>query len=338
VIRHRNTEEEEAVKITRYVEALLCPTLSDIRIAWDFDVLWINPVQATRLLVEMARICPNLNKLRIHVEESQYRDDLRSLGPYSPVNPLIPIPQFLNLRVLSTNSMVLDLDVLQLLGCLPRLECLKVYSGVDYDNVSIAGPELPPRSFPSLRHLEMNQVIGTVLSTLWRIAPLVQNLVSVAVNFCDASNESINRLICTICQGSLLLTDFKLNFGHVSDYVNLAITTIDHFRQLPLEHVRILSGYADCQHLASVLPNVECLWIDALIVRHQDLVLIPKYMPKLRYLAVRLDLEDWPFSLPRHCSSPVSCHIDSHFLFKREAGLDLDGYIALVARYVFILL
>ncbi|KAF8598799.1 hypothetical protein BDV93DRAFT_560953 [Ceratobasidium sp. AG-I] len=54
--------------------------------------------------------------------------------------------------------------------------------------------------------------------------------------------------------------------------------------------------------------------------------LIAKHMPKLQYLYIGLSLRDWSVnsSLPRDCSSPSPCHIDSLFAFQ-ESDIDMDN-------------
>ena len=101
----------------------------------------------------------------------------------------------------------------------------------------------------------------------------------------------------------------------------LSATTVNHFRQLPLERVEISSAFADCHRLTSTLPNVERLSMDSQLVYYEDLVLISKAMPKLQYLFAYLVLTGWPSDLPRNSSSPLSCHIDSQFVFEEEIDL-----------------
>ncbi|KAF8607778.1 hypothetical protein BDV93DRAFT_603555 [Ceratobasidium sp. AG-I] len=330
---HPWLSEQNTSWIVKYIEAFLCPNLSDIRMGRNDWGLNIYPDQGAHLLAEMARICPNLTKLCMHVEESQHFENLRFRDMYTRANPLSLVSQFLDLRVFSTSSVVLDPGVLQLLGRLPCLESLQVLSVMD-NVTSIANIALSAGSFPSLQHLKLTRVSGLVMSTLWRTPPLVRNLVSVGVKFMLESHETVNRLICDICQGSPLITDLDLNFSNHFGF-ELSATAVDCFRQLPLERVRFEFGRADCQHLVSALPNVQYLSMDSLAVRYEDLVLIPKAMPKLQYLFAHLVFTGWPSDLPHNYSSPSPCHINSEFAFKEKTGLDkpnLDNYIGIVAR------
>ncbi|KAF8605609.1 hypothetical protein BDV93DRAFT_554462 [Ceratobasidium sp. AG-I] len=326
--------EQHGPQIVEYAEALLCSTLSNIRIAWDCYGLRIDPVDATHLLGQMVRICPNLTNLYLNVEESDYFNHLRSLGTYTKPGPLSFVSQFLNLRVLSTSSMALNHNVLQLLGHLPCLEQLRVHSVMD-DDISITNMVIPSNSFPSLRHIELDCVSALVMSKLWQTIPLVQKLVSVVVELMGGSDEAIDKLICDICQGSPFITDLELGFGGLERDFTLSTTALDHFGQLPLKRVNISFGYADCRHLVSVLPNVEYLSMSALIVYHSDLVLMSKIMPRLQYLFAHLALEEWPSSLPRNPASLSPIHIDAHFGFQAETGLrgrNLAKYVDDVAR------
>ena len=89
---------------------------------------------------------------------------------------------------------MLNSDVLQPLGCLPYLESLQVHSFMDSD-ISIVDLAISTGAFPSLRHLKLDSVSGSIISKLWQAAPLVQDLVFVDVEFMEDSVKAINHLI-----------------------------------------------------------------------------------------------------------------------------------------------
>ncbi|KAF8593170.1 hypothetical protein BDV93DRAFT_549617 [Ceratobasidium sp. AG-I] len=252
---------EDGSRVEKCVNALLCPTLSDIRTMWGCD-RFMDPIQAAGLLLGMARICPNLSKLRLLARHSEYPSDLDSLGTYFKTALLISISRFQNLRILSTSSVVLDPDILQLLGNLPHLEALTAASpptsGMSDDQLSISNYALPIHSFPALRHLKIYFIPSTVVSKLWQTAPLVQNLVSVAVIFMHDSIESISNLICDICRGSPLTVDLDLDLVEVGN-VELSNNVVYHLEQLPLQRVRISNWETKYQSVAPAFRNVEYL-------------------------------------------------------------------------------
>lgn len=287
---------EDGSRVERCVKALLCPTLSDIRTMWG-SVRYMDPVQAVGLLLGIARTCPNLSKLRLLVRHSEYPSDLGSLGTYFKAALVITIGRFQNLRVLSTSSTVLDPDILRLLGNLPHLESLAAASppGAGRDDVQtwVDDYALPTQLFPALRHLKIYSVPSTIVSKLWKAAPLVQNLVSITVIFMRGSTESLNGLICDICRGSPFTVDLDLDLSDARN-VEISSSVVDHLRQLPLQRVRISNAQTKFQNLAPAFRNVEYLKMEELILSYEDLLLMSKSMPKLQYLAASLILWEWP--------------------------------------------
>lgn len=215
----------------------LCPALSDIRTVWTWNQ-WMNPFEARDLMLQMVGTCPNLTKLNILIGNTRYPDNLLPFGPYSPARHFAPIIQFRDLWVLHSSSVVLNPEILQLLGNLPRLESLAAYSlganddGMEDDKILIADLVLSKDSFPLLRHLGIDCVPGTVVSKLWNTPPLVHSLVSVSIQFMPDETELPSNLICTICKGSPHLTDLELDL--VKSRETELSSVVKHLRRLPL--------------------------------------------------------------------------------------------------------
>ncbi|KAF8598800.1 hypothetical protein BDV93DRAFT_512188 [Ceratobasidium sp. AG-I] len=331
-------KEQDSSRIVKYIGAFLCPTLSVVHTSQSYH-LWINPLEARDLLVQMATTCPNLTKLNILVGNSQHPIHLLELGPYSPSSLFTPLSRFHRLRVLRSSSAVLYPDVLQLLGSLPHLESLTAYSHLEAyllrsdndntedDEIPIANLTLPEHSFPSLRNLEVDCVPGIVVSKLWQMPPLVQDLVSVRVHFMhDDDAEALSQLVCTVCQGSPHVTDLALDLVK-SGGTELSSAASEHLSRLPLLRLRIWDCDLNVQPLIRALSNMEYLNIEWVYVDYEELALIAKHMPKLQYLHVGLLLSRWPdkADLPRDSQSPSPCYINSRFTFEDDFGGDTNS-------------
>ncbi|KAF8609086.1 hypothetical protein BDV93DRAFT_504533 [Ceratobasidium sp. AG-I] len=322
--------KQSSTRFIEYVDAFLCPTLSGIRTSWDWNQ-WINPFEARSLMVRMTATCPGLTKLNILPGNSRHPENLLSFSLYSPVSIFTPLSQFRDLRVLHSSSAVLNPEVLQLLGNLPCLESLAVYSlctdneNWEDDDIPIANLTLPNNSFPSLRNLKIDCVPGAVVSKLWQTPPLVRDLVSVRIQFMADDTESPSELVCTICQGSPHITDLELDLSKTRD-TEISSVVVEHLHRLPLLHLRIWEGEADVQPLILALPNLEYLNIESMHVNFEELALIAKHMPKLQYLFVGMLLWNWPdeSELPRDSSSSSPCYIDSQFSFEEDFDFDVD--------------
>lgn len=325
-----------------YIDAFLCPTLSDVNMSLGYR-LWMNPLETRELLVRMVATCPNMTSLNILPGSSHYPEDLSSLVPYSPSSVFTPISQFRDLRVLRTSSAVLNPDVLQLLGDLPCLESLWAYSlstnDKKDDEIPIESLELPEHAFPSFRNLQLDCVPREVVSKLWQTPALVQNLVSVRIQF-TYDTESPSDLICAVCEGSPNITDLELEVGKSED-IELLDEVIEQLSKLSLLRVRIWEGQVNVRALIFALPNVEYLNIESTCADCEDLALIAKHMPKLQYLKAELLIWSWPAeralpSIPQDSSSPVPCYIESKLTFGNSLDTDhpeFDEFIDNVARY-----
>ncbi|KAF8593326.1 hypothetical protein BDV93DRAFT_252509 [Ceratobasidium sp. AG-I] len=328
------------ITFIEYTDTLLCPTLSDIRIAWNPQT-WIDVFEAGDLVTRMAATCPNLTKLKIFLGSSRHPDDSGPVSTHLTASLFSHISQFQGLRALHSSSMVLSPGVLQLLGDLPHLESLgasvSIGDETDTEEIPIANLILPEHSFPALRHFEIDCMPSTDVFKLWQTPPLVRNLVSVRVKFDEDSTESLNNMICIICRGSPRTTDLELDLGQGYD-IELLSATVEHLQRLPLQRVRFRDARADCQSLALALPNVEHLDMKGMRILFGDLTYIPKHMPKLQYLSVELCL--WAMSgVPaflHNSASPSSCHIDSRFTFEKDLDVndpDFDEHVENIARY-----
>lgn len=333
-----SSSDQTSSRVIACVDAFLCPSLSDIRTAWRYE-LWMNPIEAGGLLSRMTSTCPNLRKLLILFGNSRYLDDLRWLVAYSTAGLFYPISHFRDLRVLHSSTVVLNPDILQLLGNLPHLESLIIdpvpNQSVGDDEIPITSLSLPKDSFPALRNLEVYRVPAIVIRKLWQTPPLVQKLVSVGVKPTLDSTEALNDMVRVVCQGSPQITDLKLDLSKTTD-VEISMPVVDHFRQLPLRRLRIRGApkAGACLARTSALPNLENLETSKMVNGFEELTSIAKHMPNLRYLYAKLNLQGWSsgMSLHPYSSSPSPICIDSPLTLGNYVGiLDVDA----IAQYVY---
>ncbi|KAF8606196.1 hypothetical protein BDV93DRAFT_521043 [Ceratobasidium sp. AG-I] len=303
----------------------------------------LDPALVVVLLSGMARTCSNLSKLCMPFNHSQTPNNSNSSNPPGirlKDALLTSISQFHNLRVLRSNSTVLDPDILQSLGDFPHLESLIASSqsilDVNDEQNPVTDPALSIQSFPALRHLRIEPISSTMVSRLWRTASFGRNLVSVAIKFRDGAIEYLNSLICDICRGSPLIMELELDLDEIKDF-QLSNAVVNHFQQLPLKLVDISGRYTDFQNLIPAFRNVEYLVMEESLVHFEDLVMMSKDMPKLQYLSASLVLWDWsPIpGPPHHSPSPRTCHIDSYFNFGDDFDVEdpeFNNYVELIAR------
>ncbi|KAG9100066.1 hypothetical protein FRC06_004572 [Ceratobasidium sp. 370] len=260
----------------------ISPSLVDIRLLSGHSP-WLYPDTASQLLKNIVDIAPELKTLHIDVQI-----DVGSIDA-----TFHTIIQFQNLRALKCTSMMVDCEKLQLLGSLPRLESLQVVSP-HFSDRGDAPPgdwALPARSFPMLRHLSAHELPDSMIVQFWCLTSLVQSLVSVSVEF--QSGPSSSEIICNICRCSVEMQELSLDLNQL-DGREVPVAVIDHIRKLPLRRLRIAgSGIDDLTPLISSMANLEYLDIDYASLSICNIILIAKYMPKLRFLGSSFLCLDW---------------------------------------------
>ncbi|KAG9100067.1 hypothetical protein FRC06_004573 [Ceratobasidium sp. 370] len=314
------------------LNAFICPSLVDIRLP-SLPLFWLNPGIASQLLENIVDTAPDLRVLHIYV-----RADVGSAA-----SALDIITRFRNLRALKCTSVMIDCEKLQLLGDLPRLESLQVGSpGApdDEDEVPAGDWVLLARSFPMLRHLSAYRLPNSRVDQFWRLTSLVQSLVSVSISFHPGSFSG--KAVSGICKGSPQMLELSLNFPGYGDQEILDVAAIGHIRKLPLQRLRVVgSKIVDLAPLISSMTNLEYLEINQKILSTENLILIAKHMPKLKFLSPgHLSLDQlWDVMPHLVTPSPSALCLVTGFRFSEcfmscKKNITMEELLDAIAQYV----
>ncbi|KAG8765402.1 hypothetical protein FRC12_007506 [Ceratobasidium sp. 428] len=338
---------------------LLCPSLVEICGTPYYDA-WIEPPLVSLLLQGLVHTAPDMERLRLlALSQKQI--------PYVKSSLFSNLAALRSLRILHCSTAMIDSPVMLLLGTLPELESLQVNApaapdGLDdperdngdpEDDLSLDDLILPPHSFHSLRHLNLQFLPCGVVSQLWRSTPLVRQLISVHVRFhpddaAEGDSTMINSTICDICKGSPDTIELCLD-GYDIQFIEISPAAIDCLKQLPLRRLQLLEVHLPASLgpgtglLVTAVPNVEYLEIDKMDATFDDLVLIARHLPKLQFLVANVVLTDWPFDLEEWSitPSPSMLRLGSEFMFSNQVdGFDLDedenmeDYVDLMAQHL----
>ncbi|KAG8686794.1 hypothetical protein FRC09_013923, partial [Ceratobasidium sp. 395] len=336
--------------------ALLCPSLIEISGGPYYDA-WVEPPLASLLLQSLAHTAPDLKRLRLPVLSQKQI-------PYAKSSLFSNLAALRNLRSLHCSTAMIDSPVMLLLGALPKLDSLQIKApaaedsdserdnGDSEDNLSLDDLMLPPDSFPNLRRLNIQLLPCGVVSQLWSSAPLVRQLISVHVRFHpdDATRSDsvkMNGTICDICTGSPDTTELCLDAYDVQ-FIELSTAAIDCLKQLPLRRLKLLDvwlpgSFGDISPLVTAIPNVEYLDIDTVEASFDDLVLIARHLPKLRFLVANITLTGWPYDLEEYSitPSPSALRLGSEFMFSKQTegyyldeGESMEDYVDRMAQHL----
>lgn len=202
-----------------------------------------------------------------------------------------------------------------MLGSLPNLESLTIGFPYRQEQVVPSNISLPADSFPAMKHLDLNSQSAEDVLQVWKIQPLVWRLASVAIKLGVSAliDAQACDLICTICQCSTQVTDLRMDFKPNSvrtKPVLLSSAAVASLRQLPLRRVQLtyarLGSDCCCEQLTMALSNLEYLYFPYQCFRFEDLALVAKHMPKLRFLGIRQNPETWPSEDQLHGHSPIA--------------------------------
>ncbi|KAG8770692.1 hypothetical protein FRC12_004098 [Ceratobasidium sp. 428] len=341
--------------------ALLCPPLVEICGTPYYDA-WIEPPLVSLLLQGLVHTAPDMERLRLlALSQKQI--------PYIKSSLFSNLAALRSLRTLHCSTAMIDSSVMLLLGTLPELKSLQINApaapdGLDdperdngdpEDDLSLDDLILPPHSFPSLRHLNLQFLPCGVVSQLWSSAPLVRQLISVHVRFhpddaAQGDSTTINGTICDICKGSPDTIELCLD-GYDIQYIEISPAVIDCLKQLPLQRLQLLDIYylpeplgSSTSLLVTAIPNVEYLEVGQVNVSFDELVLIAKHLPKLRFLVAYVILTGWPYDLEDYesiTSSPSVLHLGCGFMFssqtEEEEDESMEDYVDLMAQHLHML-
>ncbi|KAG8703124.1 hypothetical protein FRC08_003062 [Ceratobasidium sp. 394] len=265
-------------------------------------IIFVSPHHASQIIQCIAHSSHNLQRLHLVFGGQQGAVDRFQLGAL-----LAPIALCYNLRFLKSSHAILDSRILWLLGSLPQLESIAIWSKfpeMELANVvSIDDLVLPVDSFPALRHLAISQVSRRQLKKLWETPALVQGLVSTQITFgLRYEPHSLEN----ICQGSPHLTELNIDTA-CGNWPGALHTTSTYMRALPLRRLKLnslaLLLSSIYEPLISALPNVTYLELSPSHIDFVSLVLIASNMPFLQYLNADFHINYWPAMLSGESSA-----------------------------------
>ncbi|KAG8734280.1 hypothetical protein FRC10_011800 [Ceratobasidium sp. 414] len=177
---------------------------------------------------------------------------------------------------------------------------------------------------------------------LWRLTSLVQPLVSISAKFQYGSSSEI---ICNICKGSPQTRELSLDLRGINEAVPAAVR--DYIGTLPLQRLRLMSSgvIGELTSLISPMTNLEYLDMDYIYLSIKDLIIIAKYMPKLRLLSsIYLNLDDWPLEVEPDSVTPspstlclvAAFPLRQSFNYWRriKKNKTMEEYLGNIAQYV----
>jgi hypothetical protein len=359
-LRSLSGGQHNSALTVRCAEAFLCPSLVAISFS-DTYILWLNPILALQMLRSIADTSRHIQNLEIFPGSRTYPENLLEFGTFSNGVILRDVVRLQNLRTIASSGAMLDSGVLQLLGDLPHLQSIKIWT-VSYpyhdrgeEEILVDNLDLSINSFPALQHISLERVPASVISKLWRTPLLVHRLVSIHITPKDEEEDedevgaTFNNLICTICQGSPQTKELFFCCSEMGGLeISAAVTNC--LQQLPLQRLWMIdtmmpSTALDFRPLAVALPKVEYLDAPLMGLNFSDLIEVARHMPKLQFLSVSLYEPGWPGALdPRLVTpSPSTFCLASRWEFSEsfeddpDLLEDFDGYLDIMARCVLLL-
>jgi hypothetical protein len=343
-------DPHENIKLLLCIEALACPTLVEISCSGPGgQILSMDPLVVPQLVAMIAERCPDIHTLEIYTLVDSFVDKGSLPRRHRRVKFSSSLEQLCNLRTFGIGSELLSPNLYALLGSLPVLTSLTIHFPYDQpvsQHVVLVKDyiSLPSESFPSLQHLGVACEFESIelILPLWKIQPLVQHLTSVHIQFnpivTRASADLLADLFHFICQSSPHITDLHMDMRPSGNRPVLRIlpTAISHLQRCSFQRIHIwqaeLSQTCSFEQLALALPNLEYLNLPKQLVKYEDLVQLARHIPKLRFLAVRLDLRGWPRQDQRlHLDeSPSTLYLESDFYFPAQ-NMTQSSYIESMA-------
>lgn len=212
-----------------------------------------------------------------------------------------------SLTRLAGNTMLLERGVFATLGRLPLLSDLEMYCtprgwtrNVQHSDHAL----LSDGAFPLLRRLSLCDASEQHLDFIWDSPTLVARLdaleISLSIPINRPTVDMLMSHIPLLCQNGPQLTRLALDFGpggHKGSQYAICVITQDIFEclvHLPLTELVISRAGLDHKvsdnRLAGAWPDMEVFIWTARWVPLPGLWLFAKYMPKLRHLALEIEL------------------------------------------------
>ncbi|KEP52487.1 F-box protein [Rhizoctonia solani 123E] len=236
----------------------------------------VSPLAASAILETIAARCPRLLRLSLFVSESlgldKYDGENNMLGviwqrEYHHYFRALP-----TLYELSCSVTMLQSDCLKVIGSLPGLTRLSVYSSGGL--VVLQPPHLSSNSFPSLNELSLQDINPYEAASIMQIAPLMKRLTLLELitnpeylDFDDLRDEWITGTLLLLLSNSPRLTALHVDLDPVREneetYDIGHQDVMDTFSKLPLISLTLtgvhIGDWASTGSLKTVWPLLSSL-------------------------------------------------------------------------------
>lgn len=341
-----------------WITTLLSPSLREIRAMpaqlskHHTRTPAIPPLLVALMLKKVVPQCPHLKVLSIfpdpNVDEDQAEKPLSTFLSMSEPPFHYYLAQAQQLCELTSNEQILKHDVLLVIGSLPQLARLEIYT----DQIDIC-PEsipLPDYTFPALRQLTLHLSYSEGIEDLWKLGALRQ-LTSLKIDFKDQHDDGSDSrdiwarsLLIAVADNSPNLKHLDINFStcdacgdepcNLGDYL-----LFEEMSTLPLETVTLASAWfgpydADLySRLAHTWPAVVDLHMPNQPATLQELFALAK-LPKLEHLVLDLSLNHPSVACDPKLGQPVALSLHTLESSTRSAPL---GDLAAIAKHLLLL-
>ncbi|KAG9120376.1 hypothetical protein FRC07_004151, partial [Ceratobasidium sp. 392] len=249
----------------------------------------------------------------VHNRSLEYLDhNLEHVAMTGPIEPLGHIlAQASTLTNVTGSGMLLRQDIFDALGHLPLLERLEIWYSAARNTKEFPQPFEPVQAsdgaFPALNQLVLRNVTDDDIDDIWRIQPLVGQLVSLEISFHhDITNLNFTwtrrDFISLICGNSPHITHLQIGFyekfPHWDFIYWLTEEELQTISTLPLTRFSFLQtklNFANnAKRLAMAWPGMEILECPAHQSTLGQLCLFAMYMPRLQCLKLEIEMVPLP--------------------------------------------
>ncbi|KAF8605849.1 hypothetical protein BDV93DRAFT_604870 [Ceratobasidium sp. AG-I] len=317
-----------------WVDLFLSPSLLKLFVTSAIDdYSWLVKSKKLRLkhaalLRSLPRRCPDLEE--IHIPAIRNVTSLQAIGNFDMSESITLLP---HLRALTGSEMLLNSQNLALLGALPHLESITIYSR----DPRIATPNIdwPVDCFPALHTLQLHDLRLEMTCSMLKIKALVHKLTELEIDkSCydpTPMDPWASHLFHDVCTQTIYITALSISFtGFLWRTFNLSSEELNLLRQLPLRSI-CLQGIqlgAELTHLDFILavPAARVLRLPLQTVELRELHFYAMHLPNLEILSLRVR-----FDPKSHQRDKPFVPITHKFIFEITQGSELEDHVPTIA-------
>ncbi|CAE6480267.1 unnamed protein product, partial [Rhizoctonia solani] len=274
---------------------------------------WLDFSSFGGLMTSVAQKCPQLRSLsilprdfrkRVPTPGRNYRPLPQGLFPYKPSEICSNLLYLSNLTSLLASPAILYPEAMITLSGLPCLESLCVV-GWEYEyEVHCNHLQLPIKSFPVLKHLELNRLSWSTIANLCNATPLISGLQSMTIAYPAVSNvgsdektyKSLSDIIPLLAANNSIITTLTV---HEYGSRQISPEILNAWSRLPLVNLHLgwsVIDYCGFDVLYSILSCLPLLEVLELSLTQDPLYLkqmreIVDLLPRLRRLRIPVKWE-----------------------------------------------